>query len=150
MKRKRAKLILIVLIVTSLLPGVWIGVSQILLKHRSVVSAIEKLESRDVDRVLVYDGDWPRGIARVVEDTEKIEMLIISLKTGKRYFPNHDRNNGFERVVFIEPQHLQFRVYQREGDSSSVIVGLGEWKGDSSYRSFGYIQCALPEAWIDL
>ena len=121
-----------------------------LLRHRSVVSAIEKLESRDVDRILVYDGDWPRVEPRVVNDTEKITLLIKSLKTGKRYFPNHDRSNGFERVVFIEPQHLQFRVYQREGDSNSVIVGLGEWKGDSSYRSFGDIQCTLPTAWTDL
>jgi hypothetical protein len=147
---KRAKLISIVLIVASLLPLAWIGVSQLLLRHRSIVIAIEMLESKDVERVLVYDGDWPRGTARVVEDTEKIKLLIESLKTGERHFSNHDRNNGFERVVFIEPQHLQFRVYQRVGDSSSVIVGLGEWKGASSYRSFGDIQCALPTAWTEL
>jgi hypothetical protein len=147
---KRTKLIRIGLIVASLLPLAWIVVDQILLKHRAIVIAIEKLESKDVERVLVYDGDWPSGTPRVVEDAEKIKLLIESLKTGARYFPNHDRNNGFERVVFIEPQHLQFRVYQRVGDSSSVIVGLGEWKGASSYRSFGDIQCALPTAWTEL
>ncbi|MGI9241115.1 MAG: hypothetical protein ACR2RV_09950 [Verrucomicrobiales bacterium] len=147
---KRARLVWTVLIVAALIPVLWIAVSQLLIKHRSILATIERLDSSDVERVLVYEGDWPKGEPRIVEDGEKIKWLVDSLKTGRRYFPNHDRKNGFERVVIVEPQHLQFRVYQREGDSNSMIVGLGEWKSASRYRSFGDIQCALPTAWTEL
>ena len=146
---KRSRLIKIFVALAIVVPIVWIAVSQ-QMEYRSTLRAIEKLASTDVERVLVYEGEWPKGASRTVEDPEKITLLVTSLKSGKKYSPNHDQHNGFERVVILEPQQLQFRVYQKKGDPNHVIVGLGEWTSETSYRSFGHIECVLPKAWIEL
>ena len=121
-------------------------------EHHKVVKAIDKLTPADVEKVLVYESDSPRGAFRVVEEAGRIKELVASLKSGKRYSPNHDRSNGFQRAVILEPQNLQFQVYQRDDEDNAVIVGLGEWNKDGffRYQSFGYIRCQNPSAWKQL
>lgn len=129
--------------------GAGVTIYQHVFKFREVVEQIQSLQVGDVKQVNVYEGDWPKGEPRVVTDSAKIENLIVSLKAGERYFANHDKNNGFERVVIFQPQNLQLRIYQREGDDSGVIVGIGEWVRESSYRSFGSVHCESVGAWLD-
>jgi len=139
-----------VVVASAIFPIVFVGLSQHGSDHRKVLKAIQGLDAREIKELHVYSDDWPRGSPSIIVDQEKISLLLASLKSGKRYFANHDQDNGFRRVVFLEPQHLQFSVYQKEGDTGAVIVGLGELTGETHYRSFGDIRCILPSAWKNL
>ena len=147
---KHAKIIWICIVAIALLSIVPISIFRMTVGYRSITKAIEDFDFADVSQVLVYEGDWPKGNPRIVEDMGKIGLLIESLKTGEKYFPNHDKHNGFERVVIVQPQNLEFRVYQRTGDDHSVIIHLGESTSDSSWRSFGHMRCPLSSAWTEL
>ncbi|MGY8643995.1 MAG: hypothetical protein ACKVJU_23235 [Verrucomicrobiales bacterium] len=114
------------------------------------VAAIKKLEATQVDHLMVFDRDWPSGDSRDVTDPEKISALIACLKLGVDYTANHDRQNGFERVIFIEPDLLKIGVYQKIGDNESVIVKLGKWKGETSYVHYGYLRCPADPVWKEL
>ena len=120
---------------------------------RRVQNDIEALQVEGVDHLIVYEGDWPRDRPRTVYDRAKIALVLESLRTGNSYSPSHDRHNGFERFVIIEPQGIELSIYQKIDDDSAVIVSLGDWDwhDTSAHRShYGYLRCKLPEAWKDL
>lgn len=144
MKRIRAilgALLAVVLIVVMLMQS---------MARSRTLAAIKQLEAKQVNHLLVFDRNWPSGDARDVTDPEKITALIACLKLGVAYTANHDRQNGFERVIFIEPDLLQIGVYQKIGDDASVIVSLGKWKGETSYVHYGYLQCPADPFWKEL
>lgn len=103
-----------------------------------------------MDHLVVFDRDWPSGESRIVSDPGKVRALLACLKSGVSYAANHDQQNGFERVIFLEPNLLKIRVYQKVGDTESVIVGLGEWKSETSYIHYGYLRCAADPFWKQL
>lgn len=114
------------------------------------VAAIEKLQPEQVDHLLVFDGTSPIGASREVSDSEKIEALVACLKSGSGYTADHDHQNGFERVIFLEPSLLQIGVYQKIGDNDSMIIRLGKWTKETAYFHYGYLRCPADPVWREL
>lgn len=139
----------------ALLANIMIGVVVLILSIQGwsrsrVVDKIQKLEPSQVDHLVIFDGALPSGESRNVYDPAKIKALVECLKSGVGYAANHDRQNGFERVIFFEPNLLKISVYQKIDDQQSVIVGLGEWKSETYYVHYGYLRCAADPFWKEL
>ena len=139
----------------ALLANIAIGVVVLILSLQGwarsrMVGTIQKLEPSQVERLVVFDRDWPSGEARNVSDAETVGALIASLKSGVAYAANHDQRNGFQRVIFIEPDLLKIKVYQKTGDTGSVIVELGKWTSETSYVHYGYLRCPAGPFWKQL
>ena len=138
-----------------MLANIMIGVVVLVLSIQGwsrsrVVAKIQKLEPSQVAHLVIFEGTMPSGESRNVSDTAKISALVACLKSGVGYAANHDRQNGFERVIFFEPNLLKISVYQKIDDPDSVIVGLGEWKSKTSYVHYGYLRCAADPFWKEL
>jgi hypothetical protein len=139
----------------ALLANIAIGVVVLILSLQGwarsrMVGTIQKLEPSQVERLVVFDRDWPSGEARNVSDAETVGALIACLKSGAAYAANHDQQNGFQRVIFIEPNLLKIKVYQKTGDTESVIVELGKWTSETSYVHYGYLRCPADPFWMQL
>jgi hypothetical protein len=127
----------------------WILFGQIR-DFREVRKDLEGLSVNDVDSLRVYDGDFPMGEGRVIKDRTTIMLVISCLRSGEPYTANHDKQNGFERVVMIEPQGIHMRIYQKVGDQNYVIVSFGEFSGETHYSHYGSIRCSSGLTWKGL
>jgi hypothetical protein len=111
---------------------------------------LSKLDPSNVESLVVFEADYPRGEEKSIFDRSKIEALLLSLQAGKSYFPTHDQQNGFERFIILKPQNIALSVYQKGSSDSPIIVKPGYWRNDQDYSTYGYLSCSPPDSWKSL